>query len=316
MNPLHYGYTFWALLLQAISCGGYVAADYSRGFADVDSDATANDALYIILAWIGFFAALFFHFAAAKTPIYPHKASEALNLFTAALYCVSTATYLNAHTGDSKTFLVDFVVSVELFAAIAQLVSSFLYVYVWFVDRNAADTGSTGRPPKNGMSRFLVRLCEEWWTLEAQNQILNVAPSLIYIIAATIAAVAHFTIYRNNTNASSSSSSTATTSNSGYFTSPKIQKGSGFTALRDASQIYVAGDVLFFIDTLIAIVAGYRQRQKEGLEVANQVRRHSDASEEEEICRTRLLLLNQYESGASDGGGSITSDKAAGKTIN
>ena len=310
MKPLHHEYTFWALILQAISCGGYVAADYSRGFADVDSDATANDALFIVLAWLGFIAALFFHFAAAKSPLYPHKASESLNLFSATLYCVSTATYLNAHA-DSKTFLVDFVVCIELFAAITQLLSSFLYLYVWFFDRNAADTrssrhGTLASSSKNGMSRFFVRICEEWWTFEAQNQILNVAPSIIYIIAATIATVAHFTIYRNPSSSTATSYDNDMTSSGGsYFTSPKIQ----ITALRDASKTYVAGDVLFFIDTLVAIAAWYRQRQKEGREEANQSLREHSNEEEEEICRTRLLLLNQHESGGS-------SSERVGRAIN
>lgn len=262
---------FWALCLQALSCGGYVAADYSRGFADdVESDASANKAFFVVLAWLGLGAAVCFRINASDSLFYPHKASESLNLFVATLYCISTATYLQVSNDVTKSFIADMVVFVEFFAAFSALCSSFLYCAVWHYDRN------DGLPPHLRL-KFTARLWLEFRTLDAQSQVWNIVPSVIYILAATTALLVHFYFLDALKNATGVDVTVAASTNQ----TPNTH-GHQIAALRLASKVYVAGDTLFFLDSIIAAAAWFRLRLQMQAEDSDRRCRGRGRDEEEE----------------------------------
>ena len=303
--PLVHDLEFWGLLLQIVSLIGYVVADYDRGFV-----GTLGPATFIILAWVYLLSAILAYFARGQLLfggisaqlVYPHLASELLNILGALCYCVSTSLY-TVKASDDAGAVAGLILFAEYVAALIGFVGSLVYFRSWEIDEEAhnaasesealakraffdgigadvfdalelseqqeatltrlvqlraAEIASTAAADADrlfgNVFKGIRRVYLRFFTLDLHSQIWNVVPSLIYLISAGIGLWLHFV-----------GNPRAFAANAGD--TPRLLK---LDALRVMSQGYLLGDVLFFVDAVIAIFA-WRYNRTERLIVTTDV---------------------------------------------
>lgn len=263
--PLAHDFEFVGGLLQLASLVGYVVADYDRGFV-----GALGPSLFIFLAWVYLLSAVLAYYARGQLyygglsaqRVYPHLASEILNILGALCYCVSTSLYTVKASEDGGVAAAA-ILCLEYIAAMIGFIGSLVYFRSWEIDEQAgADAYDFDalEPTEQSDDRLfgtmfggLKRVLRQFFTLDLQSQIWNVAPSLIYLVSAGLGLWLHFV-----------GNPRAIAANAGD--TPRLLK---LDALRVMSQGYIIADVLFFVDAVIALVAWRYNRSARLLETAD-----------------------------------------------
>ena len=208
------------------------------------------DVLYILLAAFQLLSALFYLFAHAQrrgsfaaARLYPHLAAELTNVLSALCFCATSALQTaqgGGGDGDAaRRALGDGLVLLQLLAALSGALGSLVYVRAWLED----EVGGGGALLSWRAALRAMRARSA--TLDAQANLWNVVPALIYLAAALIGAVLHFTTLRSDPFASHS----------------KQDQLLRLEALRVSARGYVVGDVLFFLDAVLAHAQWWRARR-------------------------------------------------------
>jgi hypothetical protein len=267
--PLVHDFEFVGGLLQLASLVGYVVADYDRGFV-----GTLGPPLFIFLAWVYLLSAVLAYYARGQLyygglsaqRVYPHLASEILNILGALCYCVSTSLY-TVKASDDVGVAAAAILCLEYMAAMIGFIGSLVYFRSWEIDEQAADTVGADadtfdafEPTEQSEDRLfgnmlggLKRVLRQFFTLDLQSQIWNVVPSLIYLVSAGLGLWLHFV---GNPRAIAADAGDT----------PRLLK---LDALRVMSQGYIVADVLFFVDAVIALVAWRYNRSARLLETGD-----------------------------------------------
>ena len=218
-------YLLWASVLNILASGGYVFANYSRGY--LDGHASFTDVLYVSLALAFLADSLLYLWSWEGSIPNPRRSAlmgEYLNIAGSAGYVISSVLYL--FESPSNPVILSTVLFLEAGLVLVFLADALVYLYAWYsvVPPNLRGRGCTPRDP------------------EAWGNALNIVPSVLYLVGTVVGLWLNLTQVREVDG---------------------VTGGETDNALRTMARINVWGDLLWLIDAVIYFIAWARDYAEE-----------------------------------------------------
>jgi len=278
LRDLSGDFLFWANVFNVLNSAAYVFIDYARGYTATHPFIT--NVLSVVTAWAMSIEAVCFY--AAWQGVMPVPTWQALlgewgNVLPSLFYFCTSWMYF--YEADDDIVLA--VLYIESAAAFGFFISSIFYLYSWMLST----------PDEHKTRGCLVRDPEMW------ANVFNVAPSVLYTVAAVAGIWLHYDQFRKvDENGDGTLAAAAVLGGSGRIDAPSYV--SGVPAMKFVSKMNAWGDVMFLADAVLYCVCWYRD--------VRSILRHAQEEAEDDDDDLRVLRkveLQRSTSVMSMGGG-------------